>query len=141
VIEQHACTVVRLTHRPQHYSHPTNATRKGIRALLGNSGDEDEALSPGAPRVKRDRDAEAAAGGSDAGRARVKREPGLGGGGSVYLDLTKPADVPLKVGGREVGADEIAVCDLVDSDGEEREGGAARWEVRKREVVDVEEGA
>jgi hypothetical protein len=43
--------------------------------------------------------------------------------------------VPLTVGGREVGPDEVAVCDLCDSDGE---GAAPKWEVRKKQRVEVE---
>jgi hypothetical protein len=73
--------------------------------------------------------------------ARVKREPGArggGGGGGGYVDLTKPPDAPLRVAGRVVGADEVAVCDLLDS-GDEG-GGDARWEVRKRQAVDVDGG-
>jgi hypothetical protein len=45
--------------------------------------------------------------------------------------------MPLRVGGREVKTDEIAVCDLLDSDGEE-DGAAPRWEVRKRQAVDLD---
>lgn len=96
-----------------------------------DSDGEDDPPSPragGAPGVKRERDA---AGGG----ARVKREPGLGGG-SVYLDLTKAEERPLKVGGREVRPDEVAVCDLVDSDDDD-DAAAPKWEVRKRQAVEL----
>jgi hypothetical protein len=113
-----------------------------VRALLGDEDSEEDddagaghdAARGGAapvPGVKRER----SSGGG--GGARVKREPGLGGG-SVYLDLTRAPDAPLVVEGKEVGADEVAVCDLLDSDGEE---GAGRWEVRKRPAVEVDDAA
>jgi hypothetical protein len=119
-----------------------------VLALLGDSDDEGEdqhsraarggARRPAAPApgVKRERGAESGGARVKSDGGRVKREPGLGGG-SAFLDLTKPQEVPLRVGGREVKADEIAVCDLLDSDGEQ-EGAAPRWEVRKRQAVDLE---
>lgn len=61
----------------------------------------------------------------------------------MYLDLTRPADAPLRVGGRELRADEVAVCDLVSSDDEGgggRGGGGPRWEVRKKRAIEVEGG-
>jgi hypothetical protein len=45
--------------------------------------------------------------------------------------------VPLSVNGRQLAPDELAVCDLCDSDDE---GGAGpKWEVRKRQAVEVED--
>jgi hypothetical protein len=125
-----------------------------VLALLGDSDDEDEGSGhgrawPGGRRsmggAKRGREAARGEGGGARVKpepgtgARVKREPGArGGGGGGFVDLTKPPDAPLRVGGRVVGADEVAVCDLLDS-GDEG-GGDARWEVRKRQAVDVDGG-
>jgi hypothetical protein len=39
--------------------------------------------------------------------------------------------VPLIVNGREVGPDELAVCDLCDDEG-------PKWKTKKRRVVQVE---
>ncbi|KAI8464321.1 MAG: hypothetical protein J3K34DRAFT_119898 [Monoraphidium minutum] len=131
------------------------------QALLGESdGEDDGGNRPGrrggrgAGKVKRERGAAPRSGAGGAARVkpepgsrgRVKPEPGLrgggaGGGGGGFVDLTKPVEVPLRVGGRVVENDEIAVCDLLDSDDEgagAAGGGAARWEVRKRQAVEVE---
>jgi hypothetical protein len=44
------------------------------------------------------------------------------------------------VGGRAVGADEVAVCDLAgdDDDDTDNGGGLGRWEVRKKAAVEVD---
>jgi hypothetical protein len=42
--------------------------------------------------------------------------------------------VPLTVNGRQLVPDELAVCDLCDSDDEEA---APKWEVRKKQAVEV----
>ena len=131
--------------------HAPPACFAGARALLDDSDGEDDNGhllhrngGRGAAGVERER----AGGAHTSGAARVKPERGLGGGGGGgggggFVDLTKPEIAPLRVGGRTVAADEIAVCDLLDSDDEQaggRGGGGARWEVRKRQVVEVEGG-
>jgi hypothetical protein len=61
----------------------------------------------------------------------------------VFLDLTKAPTAPLMVGGRALGADEVAVCDLAGDDddgGGGGGGGAGRWQVRKKAAVKVEVG-
>jgi hypothetical protein len=121
------------------------ARSPGARAGAGVGGGAKAAVS-----VKRERGAAGAAAAAAAHGTRVKREHGAGGGGggggggsgdggsggSVFLDLTKPQDMPLRVGGREVQRNEIAACDLLDSDGEEG-ARAPRWEVRKRQAVEI----
>jgi len=42
---------------------------------------------------------------------------------------------PMMVGGRQVAADELAVCDLCESD---EEGAAPKWQVKKKKQIDVE---
>jgi hypothetical protein len=45
------------------------------------------------------------------------------------------------VGGRALGADEVAVCDLAgDDDDDGGGGGGGRWQVRKKAAVEVEGG-
>jgi len=41
----------------------------------------------------------------------------------------------MMVGGRQVAPDELAVCDLCESDDE---GAAAKWQVKKKQQVKVE---
>jgi hypothetical protein len=43
--------------------------------------------------------------------------------------------VPLSVNGRQLAPDELAVCDLRDSDDD---GEGPKWEVRKKQAVEVE---
>jgi hypothetical protein len=43
--------------------------------------------------------------------------------------------VPLSVNGRQLAPDELAVCDLCDSDDD---GEAPKWEVRKKQHIKVE---
>jgi hypothetical protein len=114
-----------------------------VRALLGPDEDSDgDSGGRAGARAKRERGGGGGGGGGGGAAARVKREPGSGGGarcaggGSVFLDLTRAPDAPLVVGGRTVGTGEVAVCDLLDSDGEE--AGAPRWEVRKKQAVEVD---
>jgi hypothetical protein len=85
--------------------------------------------------VKRTRDG-SGSGSGGAPATRVKREGGPGRcGGGAHLRPARAQDAPVVVCGREVRRDEVAFCDLVDSDGDERAVG--RWEVRKKPVVEV----
>jgi hypothetical protein len=43
--------------------------------------------------------------------------------------------VPLSVNGRQLAPDELAVCDLCDSDDD---GEGPKWEVRKQQQIKVE---
>jgi hypothetical protein len=49
------------------------------------------------------------------------------------INLVDAAPAPLRVGGRALAADELAVCDLAGSDDE----GEPAWQVHKKPALDV----
>jgi hypothetical protein len=51
------------------------------------------------------------------------------------INLADDAPAPLRVGGRVLAADELAVCDLAGSDDEE--GGGPVWKVQKKQAIEV----
>jgi hypothetical protein len=52
---------------------------------------------------------------------------------SETINLADDALAPLRVGGRALAADELAVCDLVGSDDEE----GPVWQVQKKQAVEL----
>jgi hypothetical protein len=50
------------------------------------------------------------------------------------INLVDAAPAPLRVGGRALAADELAVCDLAGSDDE----GEPAWQVHKKPALEVE---
>jgi hypothetical protein len=52
----------------------------------------------------------------------------------LLLPKQKRAGGPLLVDGRALGPDELAVCDLCDSDGE----AAPTWQVKKKRTMTIE---
>ncbi|WIA28507.1 hypothetical protein OEZ86_011050 [Tetradesmus obliquus] len=117
--------------KPQHAAILARASNTGVArsSSSSSSGSRQTKQEHRAAGVKRERSSsdqrQATAGGAD---AAVPRSATV-----ETINLADEAPAPLRVGGRALAADELAVCDLAGSDDE----GGPVWCVQKKQAIEL----